>query len=271
MTLPSEATCLIRLLRLLRDKARISQLELSLRLGVSQRHVSYVELGRANPSRELLRAWLNAVGASPSHANVAMLAAGYSVIADPPTARPSLGPSAAASLDQVLLAHEPFPAFVFTSDRYIVRMNEGARRMWARVMPRYWARAVGQTWPLDMIDALSDPEGLLCDLRDPAHAGAALLALLRSEEWLRPGLAGRIDRLAQSLQERFGVVTAPPAPQPDIPMQRFTFDLDGGPLTLLAVQSVVGLLHDLTLSSPRLELWLPGDARTRAVLEGQGT
>ena len=41
-----------------RKARRVSQLELSLRMGVSQRHVSFVESGRAKPSRELLVAWL---------------------------------------------------------------------------------------------------------------------------------------------------------------------------------------------------------------------
>jgi transcriptional regulator with XRE-family HTH domain len=45
-----------------RKARRVSQLELSMRLLVSQRHVSFVESGRAKPSRELLMAWLQALG-----------------------------------------------------------------------------------------------------------------------------------------------------------------------------------------------------------------
>lgn len=45
-------------LREARKMRRMSQLELSMRVGVSQRHMSFVESGRSNPSRELLMAWL---------------------------------------------------------------------------------------------------------------------------------------------------------------------------------------------------------------------
>ena len=60
-----------------RKARRLSQLELSLRVGVSQRHVSFVESGRAKPSRELLMAWLQELDAPLAVCNAAMLQAGY--------------------------------------------------------------------------------------------------------------------------------------------------------------------------------------------------
>jgi len=64
-------------LRQVRKARRLSQLELSLRLGISQRHVSFVEGGRAKPSRELLMAWLQELQAPMAVCNEAMLQAGY--------------------------------------------------------------------------------------------------------------------------------------------------------------------------------------------------
>jgi DNA-binding XRE family transcriptional regulator len=59
-----------------RKSKRLSQLELALRMGVSQRHVSFVESGRAQPSRELLLSWLHELQAPLALRNVA-LAAGW--------------------------------------------------------------------------------------------------------------------------------------------------------------------------------------------------
>jgi transcriptional regulator with XRE-family HTH domain len=56
---------------------RISQLELALELGVSQRHVSVVESGRSRPSRELLIGWLQVLEAPLARSNEPLLAAGY--------------------------------------------------------------------------------------------------------------------------------------------------------------------------------------------------
>ena len=51
----------------------MSQLELGLRMGVSQRHVSFVESGRAQPSRELLANWLHALDLPLAQRNAALL------------------------------------------------------------------------------------------------------------------------------------------------------------------------------------------------------
>ena len=64
-------------LRRARRSRRISQLELALELGVSQRHVSFVESGRSRPSRELLIGWLQVLEAPLALSNEALLAAGY--------------------------------------------------------------------------------------------------------------------------------------------------------------------------------------------------
>ena len=60
-----------------RQSRRISQLELSLRMGISQRHISFVESGRAQPSRDLLLAWLDELDAPLAVRNVALQQAGF--------------------------------------------------------------------------------------------------------------------------------------------------------------------------------------------------
>lgn len=67
-------------LQIARKSKRLSQLELALRMGVSQRHVSFVESGRAQPSRELLLNWLHELQAPLALRNVALQQAGFAPV-----------------------------------------------------------------------------------------------------------------------------------------------------------------------------------------------
>jgi transcriptional regulator with XRE-family HTH domain len=77
--------------------ARLSQLELSLRLDVSQRHISYVEGNRAKPSPELLIRWLQVLELPMVRRNAIMQSAGYaSVYSEARLDSPSLLPAQSA-------------------------------------------------------------------------------------------------------------------------------------------------------------------------------
>jgi transcriptional regulator with XRE-family HTH domain len=123
-------------LQQVRKARRLSQLELSMRVGVSQRHVSFVESGRAKPSRSLLITWLQELDAPLPLRNAAMLQAGYA----PAYSAASLTDPALAqandALVQLLNAHDPMPAFVLDADWNVLHMNRGAR--W---FATHWCRA----------------------------------------------------------------------------------------------------------------------------------
>ncbi len=254
------------LLRHTRSRYRVSQLDLALLLGVSQRHVSYLESGRARPSRALLLAWMKAVDAPASTRNAALLQAGFAV-ASRETREPEVEQGAARSaLHRVITAHNPFPAFVFTIDRMMHEMNSGARWMWHLLMPDYWPAVAARGHDMDMIDAIIDPRGLFSRMRGAHAAGLAFLGFLRSEEWMRPTLRPRADALAAELQRRFG----DPPPKQNLgtgkPQLNFDFDTEHGPLSFVLVQSVFGLPQDITVDSPRIELWFAADSTTRQVV-----
>ena len=127
-----------------RKARRLSQLELSLRVGVSQRHVSFVESGRAKPSRNLLMAWLQELDAPLALCNAAMLQAGYAPAFSAATLTDPLLAQANDALVQLLHAHDPMPAFVLDA-------------LWSRAAlrrahspsppsgPRLWVGHAGQT------------------------------------------------------------------------------------------------------------------------------
>lgn len=257
---------LAHLLRHTRLDRQVSQLDLALRLSVSQRHVSYLETGRARPSRELLLAWMRELGAPASVRNAALLHAGFALLQDELKLDSVELAPALDSLHRTLQAHDPNPALVSDADWRTVDQNCGARWLWSIVMPGLPTSADGHDRGLDMIAAVGHPEGLLSRMRDPWMVGAALLAQLRTEGWARPSLRPRIDRLAQTLERRYRTTAIDSERSPNTPCLSLSFDTEFGLLSYFTVQSVFALPQDVTLASLRMELWFPADVATADVM-----
>jgi transcriptional regulator with XRE-family HTH domain len=255
---------LARLLRGSRTDSGISQLELSLRLGVSQRHVGFVELDRARPSRPLLINWLREIGVGPAQRNAALLLAGYA-----PVLR-SRVPAESDALDDVafraIALHHPNPALVFDADWRVVRMNAAARWLCRLVMPELMHELMGDEERLDMLAVLADPRGWLARSRDRGTIAAALLAQLRAEQWLRPELTPRVDALEEALSDRYGSMPTDDARDPRVTSFSVTIDTAIGPVSFSAMQAVFGLPHDSNGERLRAELWFPADAGTAELL-----
>lgn len=131
-------------------------MELALQLGISQRHVSFVETGRSLPSRNLLIAWLRALDAPLALSNAAMLAAGH-------------------ALEQLLKAHEPAPAL--DAEWNLVRGNGGALWLATTLMPA--AADLMSQGPVNLLDLLTHPEGLarrVSNLDDVGHGKPAFFS-----------------------------------------------------------------------------------------------
>lgn len=247
------------LLRGVRRDRGLPQLELALRLGISQRHLSFVEQGRARPSRALLLSWLDEVGCGRAERKAALMQAGYSPLeagADP----------ASAPSDDVLLRtielHQPNPGIVFDADWRIVAVNGAADWLMQLVMPEPWCGSQR----LDMLATLAHPGGWLACAHDPCAIAGALLAQLRAEQLLRPVLAPRVDQLEHALQSRWGVPGPSRRRDPGATSFEVVLRTRLGPLAFSAVQALVGLPHDTPVGRLRCELWFAADAFTGGVL-----
>src|ERR1700737_792711 len=100
------------LLRSWRQRRSLSQLELALNAAVSSRHVSFLETGRARPSREMVLHLAEHLEVPLRERNGLLLAAGYApVYRERPLDTAEMSPVRLA-LDRFLRAHEPYPAVV---------------------------------------------------------------------------------------------------------------------------------------------------------------
>jgi transcriptional regulator with XRE-family HTH domain len=253
-------------LRQMRASRGISQLELALRLGVSQRHVSFVELARAKPSRNLILSWARETGATVDERNAALVNAGYSPAVLEFGVEHGQASLAFRALSDMLAAHDPFPGIIFDADWMMRAMNEAGRSLCGIVMPDFLAGLDRPPGEMDMIAAVSHPGGLLARVRNAAEAGFALLNQLRAEQLTRPALRPRVDSLESSLLERFGHEQAGHPRAAGEPHLQLIIDTQLGTLAFLLVQTVFGLPQNVTHASLRTELWFPGDEATRRIM-----
>lgn len=251
-----------------RKAQRLSQLELSLRVGVSQRHVSFVESGRAKPSRDLLMTWLQELDAPLVVRNAAMLQAGYApAYSAAPLNDPVLAQANQAMIE-LLQAHDPMPAFVLDAQWNLLHFNKGGGWLAATLMP--WAANLPPGTPMNMLDMLAHPEGLTKQMLNLKEVGPALLAHLRDDASVQPALTPKVEAFAAMLRNRLGMQSLHSGwPRQNAPVLTTRFATIHGELSFFSMFTTFGTPQDITLASLRVEHMFAGDEATRAVVKAQ--
>jgi transcriptional regulator with XRE-family HTH domain len=240
---------------------------LSLEIGVSQRHISFVEKGRARPSRELLITWLHALDAPLTVRNAALLQAGFAPhYPDTPIDAAALG-AAQRAISQLLEAHDPMPALVLDAHWNLVRTNRGGRWLADALMPGV-VEQLERGAPLNMLDVLMRADGPCSRMLNLREVAPELIAHLRREAAALPALQPKVLAVIDSLRSRLGseVGRAPTAPAPVLTTRYRTAV---GDLAFFSMYTTFGTPYDITLESLRLEHLFPADEQTRAVLTSQ--
>ena len=250
------------LLRHWRTIRRLSQLELSLRADVSQRHLSWVETGRSRPSRELLL-HLAAVLDVPLRDRNAMLQAGGFAAVYPQRRwdDPDMGPAREA-IELLLRRHEPYPAIVLDGHWALVDANEAAVGLITTMGgPQALAVADGNAMRL-----LVHPDGLRRSIVNWDEVGGHLADRITREAASYPDDTVMQD-VASEMLDLIGPVprTAPDAAVPLVVESRMrSGGLEVATMSMLA--SVGGAL-DVTLSELLVELFYPAGPTSAATLE----
>ena len=251
-----------------RKARRLSQLELSLRVGVSQRHVSFVEIGRAKPSRTLLMSWLQELNAPLGVRNAAMLQAGYAPAFSAAALTDPLLAQANDALVHLLQAHDPMPAFVMDALWNVLHFNKGGKWLAGLLMP--WAAdvlAAAATANINMLDMLAHPQGFTRHILNLNEVGPALLAHLRDDASVQPALTPKVEAFAALLRDRLGGQNLHGGwPYQTAPVLTTRFDTPLGELAFFSMFSAFGTPQDITLASLRVEHLFAADAATRAVV-----
>ena len=252
-----------RLLKQWRRLRRMSQLDLALAAEASSRHLSFVETGRARPSREMVLRLAEALDLPLRERNALLTAAGYATLYRESTLTDASMSQVRKALDLMLAKHEPYPALVVSRRYDLMMANQGA----ARLMATLGVSARGDEGPLNVLRALFDPEGIRPFVANWEEVARALL-----ERGRREAVATGGDQAMAELTEE--LLAYPGVPEawraaPDLeaelpPVLNVVFAGDDLKLTWFSTIATFGTPQDVTLQELHIECFFPADAATEA-------
>lgn len=254
------------LLRSWRQRRNLTQLELSLGSDVSARHLSFIETGRAKPSREMIVHLADQLDVPLRDRNALLFAAGYApAYAERPMDSEEMTPVRAA-LDRFLRAHEPYPAVVVDRHWTLVASNDAIHVLTDGVAPDLLAP------PANGLRVLFHPRGMAPRIVNLAEYSGHLMRRLRR----RATLTGdpELERLHAELIAYPGIErdSPPDSPGADIvlPLRLRAPDAPtaqtDAQLTFLSTISTFGTPLDVTLSELAIEAFYPANAATAAAM-----
>ena len=244
-----------------RRMRRMSQLALSHEAGVTQRHVSFVESGRATPSREMVLTLARALDVPLRERNQMLLAAGYAPhYHESPPDSPRMS-TVRTMVRQVLAAQEPFPAFAVDRAWNMLDANEATGILTEGVSPTLLRP------PINVIRASLHPDGLAPRIVNLPQWRWHVLTQLHRQVAMHgdPGLAA----LCEELRGYPGGEQAPDdSPEDRVSGIAVRLRLRRGDaeLAFLSTVTVFGTPLDVTVSELTVESFLPADARTGEIV-----
>jgi transcriptional regulator with XRE-family HTH domain len=260
------------LLRRWREARHLSQLDLALDAEVSARHISFLETGRAEPSRQMLMTLSNVLDIPLRERNLLLLAAGYAPIYGETSLDDPRMTQVRAAVEVILKSNEPRSALAYDRHWNVVMANaafvqfltvtlgtkpEGLLPLRVTTPPR-----------LNVLHLLFDPHGL----RKVVVNWGAIAKSLLNEAYRRLAWA-RDETLKKLIAD---ILSYPGVPvrwrEPDLeaphdlilPME---LNVDGNIARMFSTVTTVATPHDVTLQELHVEVFYPADAETELVLK----
>ena len=254
------------LLKSWRAARRYSQLELAEEARVSQRHLSFLESGRAQPSREMIQQLSEALRVPLRERNDLMLAAGFAPLYPERDLDSSDMLSVRQALEATLRHHEPYPALVVDRQWDVVLLNRAADRLLGMLgdPARVWER-VDPSGRRNLMRLTLHPAGMQPLIVNWRQVSTLLLKRLQGEVEANPANF----RLRELLAELTALPGIPPHWQDGVwtsappPVLALELGGQGAPaLKLFSMICAFGTALDVTADELRLELVFPSDEAT---------
>jgi len=249
-------------LRHWRQHRRMSQLDLANEAEISTRHLSYVETGRATPSREMVLRLAERLEVPLRERNALLVAAGFAPmyrqrgLDDPALA------AARRAVDLVLKGHEPYPALAVDRHWHLVAANA--------IVPLLMAGAAPELLqpPINVLRLSLHPQGLASRIANLAQWRAHLLERLQQQ------VAATGDAVLQALHDELAAYPVGDAGHAAtagggelssvvVPFQLRT---EAGVLSFISTTTIFGTPVDVTLQELAVESFFPADAATAQAL-----
>lgn len=248
------------LLREWRQRRRLSQFELALESGVSSRHLSFVENGRSRPSAEMVIHIAEHLDVPLRDRNHLLLAAGYApAYAQHDLDAPELGPVRDA-IEQVLRAHEPYPALVIDRHWGLVSSNRPVGALIEGVAAHLLEP------PVNVLRLSLHPEGLAPRIANLHQWREHLLDRLARDAVATgdPALSALHEELAAYPAGEPGAELDPAFADIAVPLRLRHGD---GELAFLSTKTTFGTAVDVTVAELSVESFFPADKATAEAMQ----
>lgn len=253
--------------RFWRRERGYSQLNLAIKADISQKHLSWLETGRSQPSREMVVKLAKTMDLPLRSRNAMLCAAGFSSLYSEHSLEAPEMSLVMQAVDDVLSHHDPFPAVVLDRFWHIKRANQGA---------------------LKLLDLMGDQEKIWRDIEDNGNRSLARLTL--HQKGLRP-MIGNFQAIAEMFKERIyrelshardsklsaelsdllRLIEDLPNKEkkPLLPVLPIEFEFHNKTLKLFSVFTSFGTPMDVTTEELRIESFYPSDSDTRLFFSSQ--
>lgn len=233
-----------------------SQLALSLDMGVSQRHVSFIESGRSKPSRALLLEMAQSLDIPLRERNALLLTAGFAPVFAESAWNAAEMAAVRRALQRMLKLHEPYPAIVMDRHWNVLMRNASAPHFFNRFID---LNTVGQR---NLLHLIFDPSALRPFIANWDEVSGSLFQRIRRE-----AAGGILDEQAHALiaeLEAYPNVrgASPEAATTTLPMIPIRFLLQGRMLSYFSMVSTVGTPLTVAAQELRVESMFPADDAT---------
>jgi transcriptional regulator with XRE-family HTH domain len=244
---------------------RVSQLTLAMDADISQRHLSFIESGRAQPSREMVLTIMEALDMPLRARNELLGAAGFAAFyPERPLAAAEMD-RARETLGRILAHHEPYPAMVLDRSWNILMKNDASSRIISRCVDTAAMEELSRDGKLNFMRTMFHPNGMKPHVHSWARTAPILIGRLRREAAAYP------DSPSQSLLRELlpgapgtfipGIDDAPLAPTVALELE-----IGDEMLRLFNTLTTFGTPQDVTLQELRIEMSYPADNVSEGLL-----
>jgi transcriptional regulator with XRE-family HTH domain len=256
------------MLRAWRRRRGASQLSLALQSGVSQRHVSFLESGRARPSREMVVQLSTALDVPLRQRNEMLLAAGFApAYRESNLAAPELAPVRQA-IDFMLRQQEPYPAVVIDRLWNLLQANEAANAFTVFLFEGMPPASPPGKAP-NLLRWILDPKALRSKISNWEEVARYLVSTTYAEILA----AGGEPRALAFIEEIMAYPDVPASfrklrfEERPAPMLTVDYLVSGKALSVFTTIATLGTPQDITLQEVRVECFFPADDRSDALFK----
>ena len=248
------------LLREWRRHRRMSQLDLAAEAEISTRHLSFVESGRSQPSREMILHLSEYLDIPLRERNALLVAAGFAPAYQQTGIDDPVFDTVRHTIHALLQGFEPYPMLAVDRHWHLIASNQATLRLMAGISP-----ALLQP-PVNVLRLSLHPEGLAPRIRNLAQWRGHLLERLRRQiaachDAKLVDLLKELERLPFDVQGEVPVI--PRGGDLAVPM---LLEIDGRVLSMLSTTTVFGTPMDVTLAELALEAFVPANEDTATYL-----